>query len=443
MKIRFINHASFIMECAGRTILCDPWTIGKAFNKGWALLSPSAPVDYSKIDYLWVSHQHPDHFNFPTLKSIPSEDRLRMTVLYQRHASPKIVNVFKKMGFANVRELPLHRWIRLQPDIELFCGSVGSMDSFLGVRSEGEMVLNLNDCFMSHAHTRHIRRLVGRPSILFSQFSFGGRIGNYADDTHAAENKIEDLKFRVELFQPEFTIPFASFIYFCNEENSWTNKFIVTPERVMRLNLPGVNFMYPGDEWNAQERSFRSQEAVERYMRDLQHITIDPTPESVDAEKVQHAVERSLQSLHGRLGRFIASRIEPFDIYLPDLDKVLSVNSRERTCTLSDATPRTREHARYAMCSQAAWYAFQFAWGWGALQVSGMYLDREHTQEQSKFAFYQNILGSEYLDFHSLGSTLRTLVFLWKKRFELFSRFFSRANCTSSIAPAARAASQS
>src|ERR1700712_3684431 len=86
MKLRFVSHASFSVESGGVKILCDPWLFGKAFNQGWALVSPAAAVPWKEIDYIWISHQHPDHLHFPTLRSIPPPERNRITMLYQKHA---------------------------------------------------------------------------------------------------------------------------------------------------------------------------------------------------------------------------------------------------------------------------------------------------------------------------------------------------------------------
>ena len=87
MNIRFVSHASFSLESKGTTLLCDPWLFGKAFNEGWALLSPAAAVPWESINYIWISHQHPDHLHFPTLRSLAPQHRKHLIMLYQKHAS--------------------------------------------------------------------------------------------------------------------------------------------------------------------------------------------------------------------------------------------------------------------------------------------------------------------------------------------------------------------
>lgn len=424
MKIRFVSHASVSVESNGTTLLCDPWLFGKAFNRGWALLSPAATVPWQKVDYVWISHQHPDHLHFPTLKSLNVQQRNRLTMLYQKHASPRIIRVLQGLGYSDVRELKLNKWIRLPGGLEVICGSAGSMDSWIAIRAEGVTVLNLNDCVVSPSHLAYISHLVGKVTVLLTQFSFANWIGNGADELGEAERKLRDLRHRITFLQPEATIPFASFIYFCNQENSWMNEFVVTPRCVVDLNLSGVNFMYPGDEWDSETKTFCSAEAVRQYMRDLdQPKVIDRTPSAVSIGMVQSAVDRTLRTVRARFGKLLIRQIKPFTIYLHDLDRVLTVYPAN-TCEVQEGTKEARDSARYVMCSQVAWYAFAYGWGWGALEVSGMYLDRCY-KEPNRLAFYLNIVATEFLGFDSVRQTTRTLEFFWAKRHELAYRVWN------------------
>ncbi len=56
------------------------------------------------------------------------------------------------------------------------------------------------------------------------------------------------------------------------------------------------------------------------------------------------------------------------------------------------------------MCSQVAWYAFAYSWGWGAMEVSGMYLDRCF-KVPNRLAFYLNIMATEFLGFNGVRQT--------------------------------------
>jgi UDP-MurNAc hydroxylase len=425
MKLRFVSHASFSVESNGITLLCDPWLLGKAFNQGWALVSPSAFVDWKKIDYIWISHQHPDHLNFPTLKSLDKNERRNIKMLYQKHASDRIPRVLRGMGYRNIHELKLHLWTHLSAGVDVMCGSCGSMDSWIAIRVDGITLLNLNDCVISLHHLENVARLVGRVTILLTQFSFANWIGNNADEKGEIVRKLQDFEYRVRLFRPELTVPFASFIYFCNKENSWMNEFAITPQRIADLNLPGVSFMYPEDEWDSTARVLDSNAAVDKYMYDISaEKKIDPTPHGVSVSTLQHVVDRTLSTVRARFGRLLISQINPFTIYLHDLDILLLINPASK-CETFPATDETRNAARYVMCSQVAWYAFAYSWGWGAMEVSGMYHDRL-LNDSNHLSLYLNILATEVLPFGGIRQLLRTLRFFWTKRVELTCRVRER-----------------
>ena len=69
---RFLNHSSFVMD----SILVDPWFKDSIFLNGWNLLK-EFEYDINKMyyEYIWISHEHPDHFHIPTLKQIKNPNR--------------------------------------------------------------------------------------------------------------------------------------------------------------------------------------------------------------------------------------------------------------------------------------------------------------------------------------------------------------------------------
>jgi hypothetical protein len=425
LKIRFVSHASFSVQSRATTLLCDPWLMGKAFNRGWALLSPAAPVAWDEITYVWISHQHPDHLHFPTLKSTGIQQRKRLTMLYQKHASTRIPKVLQGLGYPMVQELSLNKWTSLRDGFEVMCGSAGSMDSWLAVRADGTTILNLNDCMIDSRQLAHIGRLVGRVNVLLTQFSFATWIGNRSDELGEVGDKLREFSERVLFFTPDVTIPFASFIYFCSQENCWMNDFAITPRRIADLGLPGIRFMYPGDEWRPDDHTSGSAEAIDKYMADIaKQKIIDPTPLPVSPETLQRTVDRTLRAVRSRFGALLIKRIKPFSIYLHDVDKVLFVNPAA-ACTVQAATEETRYAARYTMCSQVAWYAFAYSWGWSAMEVSGMYFDRQW-RESNPLAFYLNMFSTEFLSCGGIPQAKRTVSFLWAKRYEIFNRVWRR-----------------
>jgi len=430
MRVRFVGHASIAIECQNQVILCDPWLVGKVFNNSWALLSPPSPPAFSTVDYIWISHEHPDHLSFPSLKSIPDSDKSQIKVLYQRHASPRVVDSILKLGFSHVIELPQYRWFRLGRDLEIFCGSVWLMDSFLAVRDRvsKECVLNLNDCVLNIDQLRYIKRRIGDVSLLFTQFSFAQWVGNDRDEDHGAERKIEQLTHQIEIFKPAFTVPTASFVYFCNQENCRMNPWMNTPDSIARLKLKGVNFMYPGDEWDSDTRSFEDMRARERYRADYANLKIDPTPDPVDISQISQAVEKRLQEIKSKVPKLSLKRLPPFAIYIHDLEKVLEVDPARGNYRIFEGNAQQRQAARYVMCSQVAWFTFAFPWGLNTALSSGMFRDRQFAKKGWKngwnpFFKWQIRLSTEVFRFGNIGESFRTINFWWRKKGEKFFQY--------------------
>ena len=72
-SITYFNHAFLIIKGENFKFATDPWAIGPAFNTGW-WLNKKTEADWLKevnsCDFIYISHNHPDHLNHHTLKKI-------------------------------------------------------------------------------------------------------------------------------------------------------------------------------------------------------------------------------------------------------------------------------------------------------------------------------------------------------------------------------------
>ena len=101
MKIRFLNHASFILEYKNFKILTDPYLYGDAFNEGWRLIKEFDHQKYlSNLTHIYFSHEHPDHFSVPFLKSIPKEERNKITIIFQKTFDKRVRSFCEKLGYS-------------------------------------------------------------------------------------------------------------------------------------------------------------------------------------------------------------------------------------------------------------------------------------------------------------------------------------------------------
>jgi len=67
MNIRWLGHASFLVQTRGKNVLFDPW-----FQKeGNRLVPPAASVmSLPKIDVIAITHEHFDHWNASEIEAI-------------------------------------------------------------------------------------------------------------------------------------------------------------------------------------------------------------------------------------------------------------------------------------------------------------------------------------------------------------------------------------
>lgn len=100
-EIRYINHACLLIRIDELTFATDPWIYGSAFSNGWWLAQPS-PNDafdvLNECDFIYISHNHPDHLNEESLQKI----RKDMPILTADFQSGSTKEYLHKLGFMNV-----------------------------------------------------------------------------------------------------------------------------------------------------------------------------------------------------------------------------------------------------------------------------------------------------------------------------------------------------
>jgi L-ascorbate metabolism protein UlaG (beta-lactamase superfamily) len=104
MKLTMLSHASVLVEAGSVAICADPWFMGEAFNESWSLLCEPAltSAGLQGVTHIWISHEHPDHLHYPTLKAIPAEQRQRSRSCI-RAFSLRMCRALANLGFRRGR----------------------------------------------------------------------------------------------------------------------------------------------------------------------------------------------------------------------------------------------------------------------------------------------------------------------------------------------------
>ena len=216
---RFLNHSSFIVG----NILVDPWFKESVFLNSWNLLKEfDYDINKLKYEYIYLSHEHPDHFHIPTLKKIANPES--KTVIFHKTTDGKVVDFVKNMGF-KILECENDMFYNLNFG-KIKVQSNGFDSFFIYKTNTGQTIVNMNDYQVKDAS--ELEKLnETNVDYLFSQFTYANWAGNKDDDMlpKKAQRIINDrLSIQFKVFKPKTWIPSASYIYFSHEENFYMNK---------------------------------------------------------------------------------------------------------------------------------------------------------------------------------------------------------------------------
>lgn len=377
MKISLISHASVILETKSTKIWTDPWLFGKAFNESWALFPEVNfnPKELESVDYLWVSHEHPDHFHLPTLKSLPTEFKERVTVLFKKDNSDKLPSAFRKIGFKKIRLLPHREVIALDPYTSIYCYQVAFVDSCLGVReADGPWVFNINDAPFSKPDAKIVLEDLGVIDTVLNQFSmatYNGNVNYSAELPREAKKILQIILENHKDLKARSTIPFASFVYFCTEDNGYMNAYKNTPRDVFdyfQKRDSNADILYPGDcltvekRWDSQSSLAKFDEAY----RKLDAVQLDPSV-VIPTDEILGAFRTLMKDLAEKYGALTRLSLGRLTAYVPDLNECLYFSVRDGRAGLFKGK---KEECDLIVNSQPLYYCFKYSWGGQTLTVS-------------------------------------------------------------------------
>jgi UDP-MurNAc hydroxylase len=240
MNIRYIKSATIVIECNDLKIMTDPWLVDGEYYGSWHHF-PAVELDenyFSGIDYIYVSHIHPDHFSKETFRLLDK----RIPVLIHKYESPFLRQNIERLGF-EVLELPHNQRTHLKNGVHINilaadncnpalcakffgCGIVetkfGStqIDSLCVIDDGQYVVLNTNDCPYDLAEEALVEVKAQYKKIDFLLVGYGGAgpfpqcfIMPEEEMQKAAKRKAEQflqhgLKY-LAFIRPRYYMPFA------------------------------------------------------------------------------------------------------------------------------------------------------------------------------------------------------------------------------------------
>jgi hypothetical protein len=213
--------------------------------------------------------------------------------------------------------------------------------------------------------------------VLLTQFSYACWVGNAADVAarrSAAHRKVDQLREQIRCFRPEFVVPFASFVWFCHEDNVHMNDSVNHVGPVAKaISDAGARpvVLYPGDRWVLGD-DLASGSAIERYEADWSARTSAPRltqPSPVVWSELAKAADEFRHRGLERNWRWRLRRFAPFTAYLKDLNATVAFSYRDGLSE-SSVPPQA---ADVSMGSGWLKFAFESDWGFDTLVVSGCF----------------------------------------------------------------------
>lgn len=272
MRFTLVGHSCLFVETPGGNLIVDPWLFGSVGWRSWWHYPPIGEVDprWLRADFLYLTHHHPDHFHYPTLRRMRRDTR----VFVGRFGVDVMRGELEKLGFTDVTELAHGEPRTLAPGLEIASYQYGFDDTALVIRAGDTVIFDLNDAKIRGRALDRMLRRYPNPTFLLKTFSWAQAYPHChtADDPAdlqlvTRETPMLDFLHVARAVRPRYAIPFASLVAFLHPETRDLNRHAVTPGELCDFvarhgGVPGTEVvpLDPGDGWDCDRGFLRSNE---------------------------------------------------------------------------------------------------------------------------------------------------------------------------------------
>jgi UDP-MurNAc hydroxylase len=342
MRITYLGHAGFCVETSQSIVVMDPWMSPTgAFDSAWfqfpcnhhlAAFVNEKLQDTTKRRYLYISHEHKDHFDLSFLNGLQVRDFTLIVPHYRRPAIRELLADYRCNGLVACRdgqEFPI-----ADGNVTLYLDdSELDRDSAILLQAGGYSFLNMNDCKI-HDRLPEIRQDVGKIDIFACQYSgatWHPTCYDYPEDAYRRVarkkmmSKFEATAKAIEAVRPRMFLPSAGPPAFldpllCHLNFEEVNTFPRTPrlvsyleKRLRKSHHAEVPDIMPGDIIDVATASLVylapdrvTEDNYESYMRAYiaryegffreRHYVETPGRSDLILKRLQHELERKLDA---------------------------------------------------------------------------------------------------------------------------------------------------
>ena len=242
MKVTSIGHASILVEAGGVTVLSDPWWCGPCFGAQWWTypLPFLHALDGQRIDYIYISHGHHDHFHPGTLATLPKTAKVLMS------SALDLAPAVRELGFQIVEVGPDEVAQLGNEGLEVRIMPTHGADTLMVLSDGREVCVNLNDALHSapelvqKTFTRRLRALCPKIDYVFCGYGVASHFPNCyripGKDAEATASQRQAYFNRqwsrvIAGLAPRYGFPFAADVVYLQKDLFWANEATHNPER--------------------------------------------------------------------------------------------------------------------------------------------------------------------------------------------------------------------
>ncbi len=388
-RIEFVNHASVLISDGQSGLLSDPWYFGEAFHQGWALLVETPEPEIIRVlnqtTYIWISHEHPDHFSPSFFKKYAKIIReRRITILFQKTRDSRLAHFLRQLELPVV-ELQNGQSFALNPAFSIRIVQSDVYDSALLVNIAGQRIFNLNDCPIHDSEVlTDFAHKYGQCDVLLTQFSYAAWKGGKDDiewRKKAARHKLAAMHRQINALAPRACILFASFVRFSNRLNSYMNDAVNHPDHVLaeQSRAPArLIVMAPGENQKLSQL-VQNQASLDFWRQLYASLPEQPLASYPDNESTNtlidhfHQYQARLYRDNNRLLLHAARRLLPIHPFASTTVRLINLDVTLRIELLGKIERVSSTHADIALHASSLDYIFQHQFGFDTLFVNGCF----------------------------------------------------------------------
>jgi len=266
LQLRTLGHACLTLYQKGENplLLTDPWLVGSVYWRSWWLENYPSPEEIDWLvgsSFVYVTHEHPDHFHTPSIRRIGRGP----TYLFPALAERGYLDYMKSRGYRAEAVTPLH-WRALNDQISILSLPLWNDDSLLLVDTPGALILNLNDAKPLPPVLKAIRRLadrIGKPRVLLCSYSPASVVNSFLDESGVVSLKPQrhyvDYVCRLsDALGVDVYLPFASQAVFRRADSCWANDYRTTYDHLRQYWCACARLLPPYTTLDLEEFTYRS-----------------------------------------------------------------------------------------------------------------------------------------------------------------------------------------